>query len=258
MSSNQSTNAKDNANVKQRPTSRQKFKKKGHNFTAFVKQTNEKLKKEIQTLKQQVQKLKQQQTTINTNMQQSSHNKNDASLVKELITTQQLQLDMSNQAQFRVPFTGDPKKTLPYIFEMNMFLNTAKIQNESMKFRAIFNTLKSQYKRLFMLDNKDVGKHTIKGLTSWMIKNFKPPISKHEFDFLLKRITIKKAEDPTAVIRRLHYKLDRIDNAIKIINTGIEKPESQLEPFSNEYKANLHAGIFIRKIMILNGIMNIH
>ena len=55
-----------------------------------------------------------------------------------------------------------------------------------------------------------------------------------------------KDEDPTAVIRRLHYKLDKLIT-IRIINTGIEKPESQLEPFSNEYKANLYAGIFIRK-----------
>ena len=74
---------------------------------------------------------------------------------------------------------------------MNMFLNIAKIQNESMKFQATFNTLKSNYQNSFMLDNEDTNKHTIKRLTYLRIKNFKQLISKYDFDLSLRCIQRK-------------------------------------------------------------------
>ena len=80
-----------------------------------------------------------------------------------------------------------------------------------------------------------------------MLKNYPPPISKHEFRISLQSIIIKKAEDPCNVVRKIKNKLDKINQAIEIINTGIDKPESHLKPFDDEFIAELYTGIFIRK-----------
>ena len=91
------------------------------NFAQLAEEANEntikeivdaKINEQIKSLQQQINQLSQQQTQMpqNTSLQQASRNINDNKFIQQLIATQQLQLDMSNQAQFRVSFTGDPKR----------------------------------------------------------------------------------------------------------------------------------------------------
>ena len=75
--------------------------------------------------------------------------------VQETISTQNnLNIDMANTAKFTVKFTGDPKQTLPYIQSAKLFLTTAQFITPAMKFRAIYSSLNSNFKREFVRQMK--------------------------------------------------------------------------------------------------------
>ena len=221
------------------------FRTKNEMKEFISKQVQAKVQSQIQQLKN-----KGYVTLIKDNAHNKNNDENaqnDDGVIKTLIQNQKLQLDIQNKATFKVPFTGDPKKTLPYIFKMKMFLDVSGIQDAGMQFQCIFNSLKWHHRQTFMMDNTDKKLHTVEVLQTWMLKNYPPPISKYEFKISLQTITIKKAEDPCAVVRKVKNKLNKINKAIEIINTGIDKPESHLKPFDDEFIAELYAGIFIRK-----------
>ena len=168
-------------------------------------------------------------------------------ILKQMTKYQEIQLDNLHKTKFETKFTGDPKNTIPYLFKVDMFFKVQMINNPTVRFSTIFQTLPIKYREEFMIENSDKDDYTIHDLFDWIINTFPPPRSKFEFELTLKSITMRKAENPLNVYKRLQTIYSYIEKAINLINKGITNEKQKLLPFTNEFKADILSGIFIRK-----------
>ena len=168
-------------------------------------------------------------------------------ILKQMTNQQQIQLDVLHKAKFTTTFTGNPKDTIPYLFAVDMFFKVHMINNPKVRFSTIFQTLPIKYRENFMIENCEKDDYTIHDLFDWIINTFKPPRSKYEFELKLKSIKMRKAENPLTVYKRLQTTFSNIKKAIKLINKTITNEKQKLLPFTDEFKASILAGIFIRK-----------
>ena len=168
-------------------------------------------------------------------------------ILQKMTSYQQIQLDVLHKAKFTTTFTGDPKDTIPYLFAVDMFFKVHMINNPNVRFSTIFQTLPIKYREEFMIEHADKDDYTIYDLFDWIITTFPPPRSKFEFELALKSVVMRKAENPLTVYNRLLTKYKNITKAINLINMSITDEKQKLLPFTDEFQANILAGIFIRK-----------
>ena len=155
-------------------------------------------------------------------------------------------IQSNNKAEFKKKFSGNYRDTLPYIFAMDKFLKVQDIRDDTIKFRKIFNSIDEGYQDLYIGEQPEDAKLTIESLQKWLLTTFPPPPMKHEWVIKLKRIRMRKNEDPLLVYGRYKALLKKINKAIDYINVGIPAIPDQVKKITGDQKCEILTGIFIR------------
>ena len=156
-------------------------------------------------------------------------------------------LEMQNPAKFTRKFTGNRRDTFPYIFAMKRFLKINMFNDEGIKFQKIFNSIPEHFQNQFMTKYGDNDNNlNVDHLARWMLLQFPPPQTKHEFIISLKTIRYRLNEDPNAVHMRYKTKLATVKTAIDLLNEQVTDDQKEIKKINHEQQMEILTGIFVR------------
>ena len=161
------------------------------------------------------------------NKSNKNNNKNKNQQGMELITSMTKLIEASNKDEFTYPFTGSNHDTLPWINEVDKYFRINRYVSADIKFSRIITSMHKSYQNRYFTDT-DGNEDTWETLKQWVLKEYPPPKSKHEFRWSLKSMNMYRNEDPCVAYSRWKHKKKLIDKAIDTINEGLQAEAKSL------------------------------
>ena len=148
-----------------------------------------------------------------------------------LFLSQNKLLENNNPIKFKYPFNGRNVETLQWIFAAEKYLRINDFTSEKIKFKRIFSSMNENYQNRYLIEiGENDEAYTFESLKKWVLKEYPPPKTKHEFRQALQSMLMYKNEDPNIAYSRFKYKLSLINRAIKTINVGLKEQSKTLYP----------------------------
>ena len=138
----------------------------------------------------------------------------------DLIKAMTKLIEATNGEEFTYPFTGCNHDTLPWISEVDKYFRINKYVSDDIKFSRIISSMHTSYQNRYFTDT-DGKADTWETLKQWVLKEYPPPKSKHEFRWSIKAMNMYRNEDPCVAYSRWKHKKKLIDKAIATINEGL-------------------------------------
>jgi len=166
-----------------------------------------------------------------------------------------------NPIPFTTKFTGNHRDTLKWCHDVDMYLDTHLLQlDDQYAFRQIFKTLPSEIQSFYMLqiraikvnDNRNAAqvleekkqKMTPQALKEFIVRHYPPMQSRVDFIKRMKRIRVRRDEDPVIVWNRLVAMSTEVDSAIETINLSLPEGKKMAVISAND-KFEICCSIFI-------------
>ena len=164
---------------------------------------------------------------------------------------------LQNPVPFEVKFTGNHADTLYWVKAVTNYMDINLLEDNKMSFRCIFPSLPAGVRSLYMTevravvagDGEDVEvkkaeRFTVKYLKTWIIKKYPPMQSRVDFIKHLKRIRMRKDEDPIIVWNKLKSELAEVSSYIDTINESLHD-DKKMAALTNHNKWEICCSIFI-------------
>ena len=161
---------------------------------------------------------------------------------------------IQNPKPFTTKFTGDHAETLKWCHDVDMYLDTNLLEDDYLTFRRIFPSLPSGVQTLYMQDIRAIdgadaakrknAKYTIAELKKWVVKEYPPIQSRVDFIKRMKRIRVRRDEDPVIVWNKLRAMMEEVDTAIETINASVP-PAKKMPTLADIDRWEICCSIFI-------------
>ena len=166
-----------------------------------------------------------------------------------------------NPVPFTTKFTGNHRDTLKWCHDVDMYLDTHLLQlDDQYAFRQIFKSLPSEIQSLYMMqiraivvdDNRNAAqvkaekkeKMTPQELKTFIVRHYPPMQSRVDFIKRMKRIRVRRDEDPVIVWNRLVAMSAEVDQAIATMNLSLPDGKKMAVISAND-KFEICCSIFI-------------
>ena len=163
---------------------------------------------------------------------------------------------LQNQVPFTTKFTGNHADTLSWCEAVTNYMDVNLLTDDKIAFRNIFPSLPNGVRSLYMAEYRTIDpnaenaaalrteRFTVEYLKTWVIGKYPPMQSRVDFIKQLKRIRVRKNEDPIIVWNKLIAKVAEVDNAIATINKSLAA-DNQMLPLTDHNKWEICCSIFI-------------
>ena len=189
-------------------------------------------------------------------MDDPNKNKKDPTQLALSVVSQHFQklAQLQNPVPFTTKFTGDHADTLNWCHAVTNYMDINLLEDDKMAFRLIFPSLPAAVRSLYMseyraiagddVENKRKERFTVEFLQTWIIQRYPPMQSRVDFIKQLKRIRMRKDEDPKIVWNKMKAKMAEVDAAIVTINKSLDA-DKKLAAITDHNKWEICCSIFI-------------
>lgn len=147
--------------------------------------------------------------------QKENEKQNKANILKNLVTAM---VESQNHAKFTGSFTGRNEDTLDFITKAKTFLAIQGITNETLKFRLIFEGMEECYRQEFLTEHLYPEHFTMMYLFEFLLQYYPPTDTQWELLAPLRRLRLRKNENPWKIYKIIMAKFTRLDEIIGLVN----------------------------------------